>query len=70
MVLGVFPFQEATCTERRYRWIYEGKNEEFWLEYENLNLSEEFKKLVFSMLSYNPEKRPLIKEIKSHSWMK
>ena len=61
MVLGVFPFKEATFTDKRYEFVFEGKNEEFWLEYENLNLSEEYKKLVFSMLSYNPEKRPLIK---------
>ena len=73
MYSGTPPFNRATPMDPYYRLIINGKAETFW----NAHLrhkpskdffSEEFKDLIFKMLSYDPKNRLSLSEIKSHPW--
>ena len=66
-----FPFEQATkAIDTNYKLIAEEKNDEFWAKLDpESKFSDDFKNLVLSMLSYDPEKRPTAQEIKEHPWM-
>ena len=56
-----------------YKYIKKRNYEKYWDELIKENpslskLSDEFKKLYFSMVAYNPEKRPKIKDILIDPW--
>merc|ERR1719321_456759 len=70
IVLCKFPFSKAEKDEYYYKLILDGKFEEYWNLTSGLNISDDFKDLTMKMLSYNPEERPTIDEIKEHPWMK
>ena len=53
-----------------YKFIYENKFEDYWETIQNTFLDEDLKKLIFQILSFEPEKRPSIKEILESPWMK
>ena len=35
-----------------------------------MDLSDEFKDLILSMLDYDPNLRPTVEEVRQHPWMK
>lgn len=67
---GFFPFKEAVKHEFFYNLLY---TEQFQLYFEKVNgsnLTSEFKDLFTKLMSYNPDERPTVSEIKAHPWMK
>jgi serine/threonine protein kinase len=70
IVVGPMPFERATAKNRKYSHIYNNDIETYNNKYlKNSKLSDDFKSLFFSMVSYNYTKRPSIEDIKSHSWL-
>lgn len=71
MVAGHKPFRKASIQDKWYRMICLD-NEKFWITAELKKpigiFSEEFKDLVNKLLSYKPEMRPSMKEIRLHPW--
>lgn len=49
-----------------------GKKKEYWARVlTNTDaVSEEFKELMISMVSYDASERPSVEDIKNHKWMK
>ena len=70
MVLGKFPLNEATINDENYRLIIQEKLEHFWISHKGTGKSEEFKHLIMSMISYDPEKRATIADLSNHIWTK
>jgi len=70
IVMGIFPFQEAKADDYYYKLLLSGKKDKYWKKTGGDGLSSEFKDLIESMLSYDPSKRPNIKDLLSHPWMK
>ena len=66
-------FKKANIYDDLYKKIIDGKKDEYFKSLKNKiteEISTEFKDLFFWMVSYNPQKRPTIKEILSHNWFK
>jgi len=76
MVVAKYPFSIAIQTDEhsRFDYLVNKDHEQFWEEYEEnktaLDLSNEFKSLIFLMLSVDPCERPSMAEILEHAWMK
>ena len=68
IVHGIFPFREAKPDEYFYNLIKKGDLKTYWKKVGGEHLSDEFKDLFIKMVSYDPEKRPTVDEIKNHSW--
>ena len=47
-----------------------GDYEQYWKKTGGQNLSPEFKDLILKMFSYDGSKRPSVKDIAEHPWMK
>mmetsp|Transcript_640 Transcript_640/g.382 ORF Transcript_640/g.382 Transcript_640/m.382 type:complete len:175 (-) Transcript_640:458-982(-) len=69
LVQGIFPFKEARTEEFFYSLIINGDTETYWRKVHGENLSSEFRDLILRMFSFDPNKRPTIKEIRSHPWL-
>jgi len=72
MVVGTFPFEEAKKGDKYYDYILEENYQKYWekvITDPKLQLTENFKNLVSSMFSHDPEKRPDIEQVISHPWM-
>ena len=73
--MGRFPFNSAEESDPLFNLIKQGKEKEYRkkidIQCKNLGfkLSANFKDLVLKMLSYDPTKRPTIKQIKKHKWI-
>jgi serine/threonine protein kinase len=70
IVQGIFPFQEAKKDEYYYNLLMKGDYETYWKKTGGQNLSADFKDLVLKMFSYDGSKRPSVKDIAEHPWMK
>lgn len=70
IVQGIFPFQEAKKDEFYYSLLVKGDYDTYWSRTGGKDLSNEFKDLIVKMFSYDPSKRPTVKEIADHPWMK
>ena len=46
IVVGIFPFQEASPTDNYYKMLYEGNYEKYWSTIGSDKLSMEFKDLI------------------------
>lgn len=77
MMTGGMPYQnQATVGDSLYQYIVKKDYSKYWEEWEksdqqsskNMKLSDDFKDLIFKMLSYSYTDRPSIKEIKNHKW--
>ena len=68
MVIGKFPFNEATLADENYRLIIQEKFAHFWINNHGTAKSQEFKHLIMSMICYDPEKRATIEDISNHIW--
>ena len=66
---GTFPFNQANGNDELYNLIRTGKFDEYWARLDKeKSLSNEFKKLVFSMLAEEGTDRPTVEQIRAHSW--
>jgi serine/threonine protein kinase len=71
MVAGTFPFQRATVNDKIYKLLTKGTlDSEFWQSTRTVELSDNFKDLFSSMISFNPKSRPTLSEIENHRWFK
>ena len=77
LIFAGFGFSEAKKSNKLYKLIYMNKFEEYWKEIGKKygkdkvdNVSEEFKRLFFRLVAYDPNKRPSTDEIFNDDWMK
>ena len=70
ITIGRFPFTSSKYSDKKYRLIMSKKYEQYWANYENCNLSNEFKDLMNHLICYEPNERFSIDEILEHSWIK
>ena len=61
MVVGHFPFDNATENDGWYNLIMNEKYDEYWYAQQHKNeFTFEFKDLIQKIISYNPNNRPTI----------
>ena len=60
LVHGIFPFKEARTEEFFYNLIVTGQTHAYFDKVKGHGLSPEFKDLILSLFSYNPEERPTV----------
>lgn len=73
MVSGRPPFSKADPRDSLYKLICTNKHESFWKFHEKTNktsFSQSFKKLINSMLAFDPTQRLSLGEIIAHEWSK
>ena len=72
IVVGNFPFQAAKTTDEYYKLLVTGSSEKrrYWKAVRGSHLSDDFKKLLISMLNNDPAKRPSLRTLENHEWMK
>ena len=71
LVTGAIGFHKADHCDIFYKYIAKGQFKEYWENLSkkiNLNLSEEFKNLYFSMVSFKEKDRPNIDQILHNPW--
>ena len=74
LVTGNLGFNRATKHDPKYNMIMKEKYDEYWKivesqhQFNEINLSQEFKDLYLKMVEYNPKYRPSIDEILNHPW--
>ena len=69
ITIGDFPFQSATYSDDKYKFIIKSRFKQFWEFFNNVNISNEFKDLINNLISLNPTKRLSIDEILRHPWL-
>ena len=70
IVKGIYPFLNATKGDHMFNMLMEKKYDKYWEKVKGEHDSDDFKSLVVQMLSYQPEDRPTIDEIRNHPWLK
>jgi len=71
LVTGKLPFGKAVIFDQYYRNFIKEDPDAFWkmLLPKTGQVSQEFIDLINKMLSYSPQSRPTIEEIKKHDWL-
>ena len=69
ITIGDFPFESATYSDEKYKFIIKGRFNQFWEFFNHINISDEFKNLINSLISLTPAKRLSIDEILKHPWL-
>jgi len=69
ITVGDFPFESATYSDEKYKFIIKGRFNRFWEFFDSINISDEFKDLINSLISLTPSKRLSINEILKHPWL-
>lgn len=64
------PVINGTNVEKLYNYIKEKDEDKYWKNIGIDGLSDEFKKLFFKMVAFNPDERPTIEEILDDDYMK
>ena len=70
MTKGYFPFGSSNNKDQIYDLIKEKDYTRFIVMLKLRYVSDELQDLLFSMFNHIPSKRPSIKKIKQHSWMR
>ena len=69
ITIGEFPFESATYSDDKYKFIIKGRFPKFWENFNDIDISDEFKDLINRLISLNPAKRLTIDEIIKHPWI-
>ena len=69
LVAGQFGFHSATPNDQFYGLIMAQNFAQYWQNFANLNLSQEFRNLFIRMVNPNPAQRPTIDQILNDAWM-
>ena len=69
ITIGEFPFESSTYSDDKYKFIIKGRFQKFWENFDNIDISDEFKDLINRLLSLNPSKRLTTDEIIKHPWI-
>lgn len=74
LVTAYYPFDTSENSDKYYELIKNKNFEQFWKTVKNItkitNLSPEFKKLFFKLVSYEETERPSVDEILNDEWFK
>ena len=70
ITIGDFPFESATYSDEKYKFIIKGRFSKFWEFFNDIKISDEFKNLINSLISLTPAKRLSTDEILKHPWLK
>ena len=68
LVVGHFPFMQASRTDKFYSLIREDRKEEYFIKARAEHLSPEFKDLFYALANPNPSKRLTLSQIEAHPW--
>ena len=71
LVAGILGFQSSNENDHFYSFIWRKQINEYWNQeqFQNLNLTDDFKDLYIRMVAFNPNERPKLNDILSHQWM-
>ena len=69
ITIGDFPFESATYSDDKYKFIIKGRYNNFWDFFSHINTSGEFKDLINKLICLNPAKRLSVDEILKHPWL-
>jgi serine/threonine protein kinase len=69
LVHGIFPFKEARTEEYFYNLLIQGQLDTYFAKVNGKELSPEFKDLIVSLFSYDPNNRPTLDQIRAHPWL-
>ena len=69
ITIGEFPFESATYSDEKYKFIIKGRFNHFWEFFNYIEISEEFKNLINSLISHTPAKRLSVDDILKHPWI-
>lgn len=71
LVTGKMPFKHALTDDPYYKEIVKEDFEGYWekLKGKVPSVTKEFKELFFSIISYDPKKRPSLEELRKSKWM-
>ena len=71
IVVGNFPFQTASQDDAYYKLLVTGSESKkrYWRAVRGSHLSDDFKKLLISMLHIDPSKRPSVRQVEKSDWM-
>ena len=71
LAAGIFGFNSSNNNDHFYSFIKNHQINEYWNkeQFQNLNLTDEFKDLYIRMVAFNPNERPTFDEILNHQWM-
>ena len=69
ITIGDFPFESATYSDDKYKFIIKGRFNKFWEFFDFINISDEFKDLINNLITINPAKRLSIDKILDHPWL-
>lgn len=69
ITIGEFPFESATYSDDKYKFIIKRNFTKFWEYFNNIDISDEFKDLINGLINLNPAKRLTIDEIIKHPWI-
>ena len=69
ITVGNFPFERASISDDKYRFIVKKNYCRFWEYFSNIELSEEFKDLINNLICLNPTQRLDIDKILEHPWI-
>ena len=71
LVTRMFGFQSSNDNDQFYTFIRNHQINAYWNQeqFQNLNLTNDFKDLFIRMVAFNPNERPRIEEILNHQWM-
>ena len=70
ITVGDFPFERASFTDDKYRFIVKKNYSRFWENFSSIELSDEFKDLINNLICLNPTQRLDIDKILEHPWIK
>ena len=69
ITIGEFPFESATYSDEKYKFIIKGQYDRFWKYFNHIDVSDEFKDLINGLIRLNPSKRLTTEEILKHPWL-
>lgn len=69
ITVGDFPFQKASFSDEKYKYLIKKNYGCFWDYFKELNLSEEFKDLINNLICITPNLRIGIDKILEHPWV-
>ena len=70
ITIGDFPFQKASYSDYKYRYIIKRNYTKFWEHFNYIEISDEFKDLINKLICITPSQRLDIDKVLDHPWLK
>ena len=68
-IIGEFPFEKATYSDEKYKFVIKGQVDRFWKYFNHIDVSNEFEDLINGLIRLNHAKRLTTEEILKHPWL-